>query len=58
MRACWIDTSSMFRTIRGFFETVALTSLPRRHQPVTAEQALAWGRREAISVVPEQASAK
>ena len=21
MRACWIDTSSMFRTVRGFFET-------------------------------------
>lgn len=25
MRACWIDTSSMFRTLEGFFDTARLT---------------------------------
>jgi MoaA/NifB/PqqE/SkfB family radical SAM enzyme len=53
MRACWIDTSSMFRTVRGFFETAVLTTRPRLHQPVTAEQAQGWARREAIDIVPQ-----
>lgn len=55
MRACWIDTSSMFRTVRGFFETVAMTTRPRRHQPVTPAEALGWARRTDIDVVPATA---
>ena len=58
MRACWIDTSAMFRTMQGFFETVRMTSLPRRQTPTTEAEALAWGRREAIDVVPRGATAK
>ena len=58
MRACWIDTSSMFRTLRGFYETAVLTTRPRRHEPVTAEQAMRWARREAIDIVPQPVSAK
>lgn len=55
MRACWIDTSAMFRTMRGFFETAVLTTRPHRHQPITAEQAQGWARREAVEIVPATA---
>jgi MoaA/NifB/PqqE/SkfB family radical SAM enzyme len=58
MRACWIDTSAMFRTVRGFFETVAMTTRPRRHQPATSAEALGWARRTDIDVVPQSAIAK
>ena len=30
MRACWIDTSHMFRTLQGFMETAKLTLKPTR----------------------------
>lgn len=55
MRACWIDTSSMFRTVRGFFETTRLTLMPRRHTPVDYRGAKAWARHEDVPVVPEMA---
>ncbi|MEL6349277.1 MAG: radical SAM protein, partial [Myxococcota bacterium] len=55
MRACWIDTSSMFRTIRGFYETARLTRTPRAHTPVTTAQAIAMGRRGQIAIVPQSA---
>jgi MoaA/NifB/PqqE/SkfB family radical SAM enzyme len=57
MRACWIDTSSMFRTMRGFFETTRLTLTPRRHTPVDFAGAQAWARHEDVPVVPEMAKA-
>jgi MoaA/NifB/PqqE/SkfB family radical SAM enzyme len=44
MRACWIDTSSMFRTVRGFFDTAAMTLRPRREVPLTTDEALARAR--------------
>ncbi len=41
MRACWIDTSSMFRTLEGFFETARMQILPAKTSPLTWEQAQA-----------------
>lgn len=56
MRACWIDTSSMFRTIRGFYETARLTLTPRTQAPMTQDAAMAWARREDVPIVPEMAA--
>jgi len=58
MRACWIDTSSMFRNIRGFFETAQLTLRTREYELPTMERAQKWARLQPISIVPEIASAK
>ena len=58
MRACWIDTSSMFRTVRGFFETASLATRPRQEAPISYDQAQQWARREPISIVPLASSAK
>ena len=58
MRACWIDTSSMFRNIRGFFETAQLTLRTRDYELPTMERAQKWARLQPISIVPEIASAK
>ena len=58
MRACWIDTSAMFRTIRGFFETVRLTTMPRSRQPISSAEAQGWARRESAPIVPTAATAK
>lgn len=44
MRACWIDTSSMFRTVQGFFETAKLNLVPGRSRPVGKDDAMAWAR--------------
>lgn len=44
MRACWIDTSSMFRTMQGFFETAWLNVKPQHVAPVGQDQALAWAK--------------
>ncbi|NOY25803.1 MAG: radical SAM protein [Oligoflexia bacterium] len=45
MRACWIDTSSMFRTMQGFFETARLTIRPRTARPLDFDQARQrWAR--------------
>lgn len=57
MRACWIDTSSMFRTMEGFFETARLTLRKRTGQPLTFEQAKArWARTDAAPIVPDAAA--
>lgn len=52
MRACWIDTSFMFRTMEGFFETAKMTALPKRLGAMSWEQAQRWARIEPVSVVP------
>ena len=54
MRACWIDTSYMFRTMEGFFETARMAALPppKRHVATWAE-ANTWARRDAGPIVPE-----
>ena len=57
MRACWIDTSHMFRTLQGFMETAKLTLTPRPSQVASIEQAMAWARREDVNVIPNNASA-
>lgn len=54
MRACWIDTSSMFRTIEGFFETTKLTLVPRRGKPASYEEAKGWARYDDVPIVPGQ----
>ncbi len=44
MRACWIDTSSMFRTLEGFFDTARITLRRPRDRPIPWEEARAWAR--------------
>ena len=58
MRACWIDTSSMFRTIEGFFETTKLTLTPRRGQPANYDEARTWARYDDMPIVPTGAPAE
>lgn len=58
MRACWIDTSSIFRTMEGFLEMSALNLKPMRRKPCTVEEAMAWAKYDDVDVVPGQASAK
>jgi MoaA/NifB/PqqE/SkfB family radical SAM enzyme len=58
MRACWIDTSSMFRTMQGFMETAKLTLTPRPNPVISMDTALNCARREPISIVPQRGAAK
>lgn len=58
MRACWIDTSSMFRTMQGFFETAQLSLRARQYDRPTWERARKWARLEDISIVPHLSNAK
>ena len=39
MRACWIDTSHMFRTLAGFVETAKLTLSSRPSEVADIQQA-------------------
>ena len=57
MRACWIDTSHMFRTLQGFVETAKLTLTPRPGRVASHEQAMDWARRENAPIIPESVSA-
>ncbi|MBM73887.1 MAG: hypothetical protein CMK59_00695 [Proteobacteria bacterium] len=57
MRACWIDTSAMFRTVRGFFETAKMTQHRIPSNSLSFAQAQDWAKHDKISVVPA-ASAK
>jgi MoaA/NifB/PqqE/SkfB family radical SAM enzyme len=57
MRACWIDTSHMFRSLQGFMETAKLTLTPRPHQVASIDQAMGWARREDVAIIPENVSA-
>lgn len=58
MRACWIDTSSMFRTIEGFFETAKMTLRPRKGKPLSYEEAKNWARYDNVPVVPGAVAAE
>ena len=58
MRACWIDTSSMFRTMEGFFETASMNLKPQTGTPCTKDEAMAWAKYDDIDIVPGQVSAK
>jgi MoaA/NifB/PqqE/SkfB family radical SAM enzyme len=57
MRACWIDTSHMFRTLAGFAETARLTLTPRSDKVANLEEALNWARHEDEPIIPEAATA-
>jgi len=46
MRACWIDTSSTFRTVRGLFEQARLQVQPRISRPISFDDARGWAREE------------
>ncbi len=52
MRACWIDTSFMFRTLQGMAETGRTMLLPRTRRPLNWEQARTWARYDLGAVVP------
>ncbi len=58
MRACWIDTSSMFRTVQGFFETARLNLIPSTGEPADERTARSWARYDEVDIVPGQATAK
>ncbi len=49
MRACWIDTSSIFRTFEGFFDTAKLTLSPAGSPPATWADARKWAQHEAVA---------
>jgi len=46
MRACWIDTSSIFRTFEGFFDTAKLTLARKGAAPVNWADARRWARHD------------
>lgn len=52
MRACWIDTSFMFRTIEGFFETARNVLTHQIEKPATWAEAQQWARHEQVDIVP------
>lgn len=52
MRACWIDTSYMFRTLEGLTEVGRLSLARRTRTPLTWDQARAWARSDDPDVVP------
>jgi MoaA/NifB/PqqE/SkfB family radical SAM enzyme len=52
MRACWIDTSFMFRTVEGFFETARTVLTHQIDKPATWDEAKLWARHEAVDIVP------
>lgn len=54
MRACWIDTSSIFRTFEGFFGTAKQTLRPNMGEPCSLEEALNFAR---FDDLPEKAAA-
>jgi MoaA/NifB/PqqE/SkfB family radical SAM enzyme len=58
MRACWIDTSSIFRTMEGFLEMSALNLRPQLRKPCSIEEAMAWAKYDDVDVVPGQAAGK
>ncbi|MFZ5480434.1 MAG: radical SAM protein [Myxococcota bacterium] len=56
MRACWIDTSYMFRTIEGFIETAATVATHRMGKAPTWEEAWAWANTDPVDIVPGAAA--
>lgn len=57
MRACWIDTSSIFRNIEGFFDQAVTQLRPRKKKIATYEEALKWAKYDG-PVVPGVNAAK
>ena len=57
MRACWIDTSHMFRTLQGFAETAALTLRSRKQKPISFEEAQGRAKHDNVDIVPDKATA-
>lgn len=55
MRACWIDTSFMFRTMEGFWEASTMTLKQKVERPASWEQAKGWARHDLANVVPTSA---
>lgn len=55
MRACWIDTSFMFRTMEGFWEASTMTLKQKVERPASWEQAKGWARHDLAAVVPSSA---
>jgi len=53
MRACWIDTSSMFRTFAGLMETAKMVMNPNRQEPISLEEAQGWAKRGVVDIVPQ-----
>jgi MoaA/NifB/PqqE/SkfB family radical SAM enzyme len=53
MRACWIDTSFMFRTMEGFMETARTVLTHEIQSPATWEEAQLWARHEKVDIVPQ-----
>lgn len=49
MRACWIDTSFMFRTMEGFFETAKMAAFPKARMRTDFEMARTWAREETVA---------
>ena len=58
MRACWIDTSSMFRTFAGLMETAKLVMNPNRQESISFEEAQSWAKRGAVDIVPQAMTSK
>ena len=56
MRACWIDTSSMFRTLQGFAETAWLQVKPTNRETIPWEEARRWARYDQVPIVPDASS--
>jgi MoaA/NifB/PqqE/SkfB family radical SAM enzyme len=52
MRACWIDTSFMFRTVQGLTETTRMYLRRPTRRPLSWEQARTWARYDLEDVVP------
>ncbi len=52
MRACWIDTSFMFRTMEGFYESARMALTAKVPPPASWEEAQGWARREDVSIIP------
>ena len=55
MRACWIDTSSMFRTVEGFFETANLSFRRPTQNPLSFVEAKKWAQQDDQPVIPVSA---
>jgi len=55
MRACWIDTSSMFRTMQGFFETARISLRPNDHKPMDFATARTWAKEGGVPEAQDSA---
>jgi MoaA/NifB/PqqE/SkfB family radical SAM enzyme len=58
IRACWIDTSYMLTTLRGFAETAFQSVRPKRPAVTTWEEAQGWARHDAAVPGATRSAAK